>query len=101
MGNHKVRPKNIFLSVVFQSRTIWEWIIRFLRMNYYSYFSIAFHLLHVGAVVRFYNSIYHCGLILAIILYGIALFTLKRRRKLSKLKATEESDVVSEEKKLQ
>lgn len=49
-------------------------------MNYFSYFSIAFHLLHVSVVIRYYNSIYHCGLILAIILYGIAMFTLKRRR---------------------
>lgn len=75
----------IVLYCNFQSRTIWDWIIRFLRMNYYSYFSIAFHLLHVGVVIRFYNSIYHCGLILAIILYGIGIFTLKRRKKLSKV----------------
>lgn len=53
-------------------------------MNYYSYFSIAFHLLHVGVVVRFYNSIYHCGLILAVVLYGIGMFTLKRRRQRNK-----------------
>lgn len=80
---------NYVVMSCLQSRNVWEWIIRFLRMNYYSYFSIAFHLLHVGVVIRFYNSIYHCGLILAIVLYAYGMFTLKKRRKLNQNASTE------------
>lgn len=69
-------------------------------MNYYSYFSFAFHLLYVGVIVRYYNSIYHCGSILAIILYVYGTFTLKQRKKLSR-NASEENPEALENKKAQ
>lgn len=60
---------------------MWEWIIWFLKMQFFSYFAIAFHLLEIHKVIQYYNSIYHAGWILAAILYAVGLIVLKMRKK--------------------
>lgn len=73
----------VLISVVFlmfQSLKIWEWIIWFLKMQFFSYFAIAFHLLEVHKVIHYYNSIYHVGWIFAAILYAYGLLILKMRK---------------------
>lgn len=59
---------------------MWEWIIWFLKMEYFSYFAIAMHLLEARKVVHYYNSVYHFGAIQAVVLYVVGLYVLKNRK---------------------
>jgi lysophospholipid acyltransferase 7 len=59
-----------------------EWIHWFFRMHFLSYQAIAFLLLEVNLILHYYNSVYHAGLILGIILYiaGLQLLKIKRSK---------------------
>jgi lysophospholipid acyltransferase 7 len=59
-----------------------EWIHWFFRMHFLSYQAIAFLLLEVNLILHYYNSVYHAGLILGIILYiaGLQLLKIKRNK---------------------
>jgi lysophospholipid acyltransferase 7 len=59
-----------------------EWIHWFFRMHFLSYQAIAFLLLEVNLILHYYNSVYHAGLVLGIILYiaGLQLLKIKRSK---------------------
>jgi lysophospholipid acyltransferase 7 len=59
-----------------------EWIHWFFRMHFLSYQAIAFLLLEVNLILHYYNSVYHAGLVLGIILYiaGLQLLKIKRNK---------------------
>lgn len=69
------------------SLKIWEWIIWFFKMEAFSFLSMAFHLLVLPEVIRYYNSVYYCGFIVGAILYIVGLQMLKAKKKSKKLKA--------------
>lgn len=69
---------------LFQYFKVLEWIHWFFRMHFFSYQGIAFLLLEVNLILKYYNSIYHAGLILWIILYVIGLQLLKAKKKREK-----------------
>jgi lysophospholipid acyltransferase 7 len=66
----------------FQYFKVLEWIHWFFRMHFLSYQAIAFLLLEVNLILHYYNSVYHAGLVLGIILYiaGLQLLKIKRNK---------------------
>lgn len=50
---------------------MWQWIIWIFKMLSFSYLSVAFNLLTVPRVMRYYNSVYHIGFIVYAILFMI------------------------------
>lgn len=66
------------------------------KMNMFSYQAIAFHLLEVNKIFKFYNSIYHAGLILHIILYVIGIQILKIKKRKQKHSTDNENNVAKE-----
>ncbi|XP_044731944.1 lysophospholipid acyltransferase 7 [Chrysoperla carnea] len=59
---------------------IWDWILYFSKMQGFAYLGFAFQLLSVQRVMRYYNSIYHSGEILLLILYLIVLYIKSQKR---------------------
>ncbi|KAF5285875.1 hypothetical protein FQA39_LY04336 [Lamprigera yunnana] len=53
------------------SLKIWEWVMWFLKMQAFSYLSMAFVLLSFDNVIRYYSSLYYCGFIGGAIMYLI------------------------------
>ncbi|XP_017785549.1 PREDICTED: lysophospholipid acyltransferase 7 [Nicrophorus vespilloides] len=79
--------EDVYVKLVLKGRTgktlYWcEWFMVVFKMFFFSYLSIAFHLLSLDWVMHYYNSIYHIGLIISVLLYvaGIALLKLRKRR---------------------
>ncbi|XP_045477551.1 lysophospholipid acyltransferase 7 [Harmonia axyridis] len=60
---------------------IHKFVIWFFKMHFFSYQAIAMHLLELNKIFYYYNSIYHVGLILGIILYIIGLYLYKLEKK--------------------
>ncbi|XP_019871648.2 lysophospholipid acyltransferase 7 [Aethina tumida] len=73
-----------------------EWLWLMYKMNMFSYQAIAFHLLEVNKIFKFYNSIYHAGLILHIILYVIGIQILKIKKRKQKHSTNNENNVAKE-----
>ncbi|EFA08021.2 lysophospholipid acyltransferase 7 [Tribolium castaneum] len=61
-----------------------EWVHWFFRMHFFSYQGIAFLLLEVNLILKYYNSIYHAGLVLWVILYVVGFKLLKDKRRREK-----------------
>lgn len=59
-----------------------EWVHWTFRMHFFSYQGIAFLLLNVNSIITYYNSIYHAGVILGVVLYiiGLQLLGAKKAR---------------------
>lgn len=76
------------------SLKIWEWIIWFFKMFGFSYLGIAFHLLVLPDIIRYYNSIYYCGFVVGIVLYLIGRQMLKAKRAKSKGRPGEDKQEV-------
>lgn len=69
------------MCFIFQSLKVWEWIIWFFKMQAFSYLGMAFNLLVLKEVLRYYDSIYYCGFIGAAVLYITGLQLLKAKKK--------------------
>lgn len=65
-----------------QQTKIHKFAIWFFKMHFFSYQAIAMHLLELNKIFYYYNSIYHVGLILGIVLYitGLYLYKLEKKR---------------------
>lgn len=63
------------------SLKIWEWIIWFLKMQAFSYLSMAFVLLSLPDIHRYYASCYYFGFIGFGVMYAVGLQLLNSRRK--------------------
>ncbi|XP_063904142.1 lysophospholipid acyltransferase 7 [Zophobas morio] len=72
---------------------IYGWVHWFVRMHFFSYQAIAFLLLEVNVILHYYNSIYHAGLVIGIILYVVGLQLLKTKRIKEKKEVRSEGDV--------
>ncbi|KAK5641211.1 hypothetical protein RI129_009758 [Pyrocoelia pectoralis] len=62
------------------SLKIWEWIIWFLKMQAFSYLSMAFVLLSLSDIHRYYASCYYIGFVGAALMYALGLKLLKNKR---------------------
>ncbi|KAF5295178.1 hypothetical protein FQR65_LT10566 [Abscondita terminalis] len=66
------------------SLKLWEWIIWLMKMQAFSYLSMAFTLLSLNNVIRFYSSTYYCGFIGFAIMYAVGVYMLKMKKIRSK-----------------
>lgn len=78
---------------------MWEWIVSVFKMFGFSYLAIAFHLLTLKKIWHYYNSIYHFGLILGIVMYVIGVTLLKKNKAYEKRQMDGRYDSHAEEKK--
>lgn len=63
-----------------QSLKIWEWVMFVAKMFAFSYLGIAFNLLSIEKIIYYYNSIYHAGLIMGIVMYVSGLYIIKMKQ---------------------
>ncbi|KAK4874614.1 hypothetical protein RN001_013974 [Aquatica leii] len=59
---------------------IWEWIIWFFKMLAFSYLSMAFTLLSLDHVIRYYSSVYYIGFIGFAVMYAVGIRMLKQTK---------------------
>ncbi|CAH0563559.1 unnamed protein product [Brassicogethes aeneus] len=57
-----------------------EWFVWFYKMKVFSYQAIAFHLLEINKIIKYFNSIYHVGLIIHLFWYVVGLQLLKAKK---------------------
>jgi len=61
-----------------------EYLMVIVKMFFFSYLSIAFHLLTLGWVWHYYQSIYHLGIIISVLVYFGGIQVLKMQKKSNK-----------------
>ncbi|XP_071444168.1 lysophospholipid acyltransferase 7-like [Hetaerina americana] len=61
-------------------RGMYDWIFWFTRMQAFSYMGIAFLLLDVNSIIRYWRSIYFIGHVLTVTAYVFGIFLLKMRK---------------------
>lgn len=69
-----------------------EWIVSVFKMFGFSYLAIAFHLLTLKKIWHYYNSIYHFGFVLGIVLYVIGIMLLKKKKAYEKRLSEKNTD---------
>ncbi|GJQ81851.1 hypothetical protein Trydic_g9878 [Trypoxylus dichotomus] len=74
---------------------LWEWIFWYFKMAGFSYLAIAFNLLSIQKVIHYYNSIYHAGAIIGVILYLSGLHLLMAKKAKEQKKAIIQVDITA------
>jgi uncharacterized membrane protein YqjE len=68
------------IFILLQEAKAWDFFLWFFKMQAFSYMAIVFLLLHVDLTIKYWNSVYFAGHIVAVILFVVGKFILKSRR---------------------